>query len=185
VYRDIKEGIFLTEVWKDIDGYNGRYRVSNLGRIWSFAQDTVRGKIKTGNPTMKGYLSICLRNPGCPSRTIPIHRLVAKAFIPNPDNLPQVNHKDEVKTNNSVDNLEWCTNEYNARYGTKQQRAAEANRCCETTSKKVYSVDEAGHTEYYASICEAERQTGNHHSNIVRALKGRIHTCGGRHCFYC
>lgn len=151
----------------------------------SFAQDRTNGKIKTGNLTKKGYLSIRLRRERQDGKTVPVHRLVAMAFIDNPLGLPQVNHKDEVKTNNCVDNLEWCDNLYNARYGTKRQRVAESNRCCETTSKKVRSVDEFGNVEYFDSIGEAERQTGNHHANIVRALKGRIKSCGRRQWFYC
>lgn len=174
----------MYEIWKDVDGYDGKYLISNYGRLKSFAQDKTNGKIKLGNLTHKGYLAVLLYDADGNKRWYPVHRLVANAFIDNPDDLPQVNHKDEIKTNNHVDNLEWCTNEYNVNYGTKNERTALANRCCPTTSKKVYSVDEDGNIEYFNSIGEAERQTGCSHSNIVRALKGRRNHCGNRQWFY-
>lgn len=175
----------MQEIWKPIEGYSGRYEISNLGRVRSYAQDKINGKIKLGNPTAKGYLTILLYDGNGNSKWCPVHRLVASAFIDNPTDLPQVNHKDENKTNNCVDNLEWCTNEYNTKYGTRSERTATANRCCETTSKKVFSIDENGNKEFFDSIGEAERQTGNSHSNIVRALKRRTNHCGKRQWFYC
>ena len=174
----------MEEIWKPVKGYEGRYEVSNMGRVRSFAQDTKEGKVKYGNLNKNGYLTYLLYDGNGNKTWQPVHRLVAGAFIDNPNNYPQVNHKDENKTNNCVDNLEWCTNEYNLSYGTARQRAALANMCCETTSVKVYSVDCDGNIEYYDSIGEAERQTGLCHSNIVRTLKGRSHTCGGRKWYY-
>lgn len=174
----------MTEIWKDIEGYNGKYQISTLGRLRSYAQDTKNGKIKTGNKEKRGYLSYLLYDSDGSKSWHKIHRLVAEAFIDNPDNLPQVNHKDENKQNNCVDNLEWCTNDYNIHYGTAIERNALANMCCPTTSKKIYSVDEDGNREYFDSIGEAERKTGNNHSNIVRALKGKRPRCGNRKWFY-
>lgn len=174
----------MKEVWKDVDGYEGRYQISNKGRLKSFAQDQREGKIHNGFKTHKGYLSSKLYDGNGSSKIYPMHRLVASAFIDNPNHLPQVNHKDEDKANNQVDNLEWCTNDYNIHYGTKIQRSTESNRCCKTTSKAVYSVDNQGNIEEYASIGEAERITGIPHSNIVRHLKGRRPSCGNRHWYY-
>ena len=174
----------MTEIWKDIEGYNGKYQVSNLGRVKSFAQDRLNGKIKTGSFTHKGYLTFALYDNDGNKKFHPIHRLVAEAFIPNPDNLLQVNHKDEDKTNNRVYNLEWCTNEYNHNYGTRNERVGEANKCCPTTSKPVKAILSDGTEEYYQSIGEAERQLGLPHANIVRALKGRRKHCGGRSWCY-
>ena len=174
----------LQEIWKDINGYNGRYQISNMGRLKSFAQDGINGKIKSGNKTHKGYLSTLLYDDDGNKHWYPIHRLVASVFIPNPDNLPQVNHKDEDKTNNAVSNLEWCSNDYNVNYGTRNKRVSESNRCCPTTSAKIFSIDKNGVKQVYDSIGEAERQTGLPHPNIVRALKGRRPTCGGYKWYY-
>lgn len=177
----------MEEIWKAIEGYDGRYEISSLGRLRSYAQDRVNGKIKTGYLNVKGYRQIYLYKEGNKDRKgkwYPIHRLVAEAFIPNPSNLPQVNHKDEDKTNNCVDNLEWCDNYYNAHYGTKIERVRQSITCCPSTSRKVGSIDRDGNVEVFDSIGEAERMTGNSHCNIVRALKGRRPRCGGRKWFY-
>ena len=113
----------MEEIWKDIKGFEGKYQVSNLGRVRGFVR--VKGKILSYHPSSDGYLRAELRKDGKKIRFY-VHRLVAQAFISNPDNLPEVNHKDEDKTNNKVDNLEWCTHEYNITYGTMQQRSADS-----------------------------------------------------------
>ena len=103
----------MKEIFKDIKNYEGLYQVSNLGRVYSVRNN----KILKPKLNKYGYLSVNLKYKG--SRvTKSIHRLVGEAFIPNPNDLPQVNHKDEDKTNNCVDNLEWCTAKYNHNYGT-------------------------------------------------------------------
>lgn len=107
----------MEEIWKDIPGYEGIYVVSNFGRI----RNLVSGKFIKPSQKDDGYCRVCLSKNGC-GKCINIHRLVAQVFIPNPDNLPQVNHKDEDKTNNVADNLEWCDAKYNINYGTSQQR---------------------------------------------------------------
>lgn len=173
----------MEEIWKKIDGFNGRYEISNLGRFKSYAQSK-QGKISLGSIDHKGYRVVRLYDGNGNQYDYKVHRLVAIAFLENPNDYPQVNHKDENKTNNNVNNLEWCDNDYNNHYGTRCERAAESNRCCETTSLKVYSIDSFGEIEYYDSIGEAERITGLSHSNIVRTLKGRSKTCGGRKWFY-
>ena len=173
----------MKEEWKQIDGYEGKYEVSNLGRIKSFAQNK-NGKIKNGYLDAKGYLSIHLYKGPCQGKRFKIHRLVAETFIPNPNGYPQINHKDENKTNNCVNNLEWCDNTYNARYGTKAKRAGLKNRCCKTTSEEIYSIDANGNIVHYGSIGEAERITGSSHCNIVRTLKGKTKHCGGLKWYY-
>lgn len=170
----------MDEIWKTIDGYEGRYEISSFGRLKSYVQDKKNGKIKYGNIDKKGYCVIYLYDKDGNGKWYKMHRLVAMAFVDNPCNYPQVNHKDEDKTNNRADNLEWCDNDYNNHYGTRAQRAAESNRCCKTTSKKVYSIDENGNIERFNSIGEAERITGVYHSNIIRALNSRTRISCGR-----
>lgn len=174
----------MEEVWKSIDGYDGRYEISNFGRFKSYAQDKTVGKIKYGSPQKKGYLAVSLQNNEGHKVTKKIHRLVAEAFIPNPDNLPQVNHKDEDKKNNHVNNLEWCDNTYNHNYGTRNNRAGLKNRCHPLTSKRIYSIDKDGNVEHFGSILEAKRIYGFSHGNIIRALKGRCNTANGREWYY-
>lgn len=113
------------EQFKTILGYEGLYEVSNFGNVKSLWY----GKDKILKPQADGggYLFVWLCKDG-KQKIHKVHRLVASAFIPNPDNLSQVNHKDEDKTNNRVDNLEWCTQEYNLNYGTRNTRVAEAQR---------------------------------------------------------
>lgn len=103
----------MVEVWKDIEGYEGLYQVSNMGRVKSL----IKGIILKQWTDKDGY-----RQVGLLKKTFKVHRLVAKAFIENPDDLPLVNHKDENKANNNITNLEWCTNEYNLSYGTARKK---------------------------------------------------------------
>ena len=111
------------EIWKDVLHYEGLYQISNLGRVWSvYKQD-----FKVPHTKDNGYQFVQLYKNG-KMRNEHLHRLVALTFIPNPNNLPQVNHKDEDKTNNTVGNLEWCDVKYNNNYGTSQERKVIANR---------------------------------------------------------
>lgn len=110
------------EEWKTIEGYNGRYEVSSYGRIRSVSMfignHIYHGKVLSPTIMANGYLKVNLILRG-EKKTCLVHRLVAKAFIENRENLPQVNHKDEIKTNNNVENLEWCSESYNCRYGKR------------------------------------------------------------------
>lgn len=107
----------MQEIWKPIKGYEGLYEVSSLGNVKSLRRNVF---LKPGRKE-SGYLIVSLykHNSG---KNFYVHRLVAEAFIPNPDNLPIINHKDEVKTNNCVDNLEWCDYKYNNSFGTRIER---------------------------------------------------------------
>ena len=105
-------------MWKDIKNYEGLYQVSELGEIKS-----KRGIILKPQPNTSGYFQVGLYKNGI-RRKFCVHKLVAEAFISNPYNLPEVNHKDEDKSNNTVSNLEWCTRIYNNNYGSHNDRAA-------------------------------------------------------------
>ena len=172
----------MEEIWKPI-GYEG-YEVSNLGRVKSYKYDKINGKIMNPYKNTKGYLQIDLQLDGRKRENrvhLAVHRLVAIAFIPNPDNLPQVNHKDEDKTNNCVDNLEWCTNDYNAHYGTHIERVAEKIRM------PIYSVDKQGNIEHFPGVREADRiVSGKEYgisAPISMCLNGKRKTAYGRQWF--
>lgn len=129
----------MNEIWKSVVGYENLYEVSSFGRVRSVDRTTIgktafsddslyhfKGKIlKQGNRKTSGmpYKQVVLYK-NKEHKTVAVHRLVAEAFIPNPDNLPQVNHKDENPSNNNVSNLEWCTCKYNVNYGTATDRRA-------------------------------------------------------------
>lgn len=124
----------MNEVWKDVVHYEGLYEVSNFGRVRN--KKTQKIKVQKSNYNKKtgkgGYLFVDLWKYNN-SRREYVHRLVAMAFIPNPDNKPQVNHKDEIKTNNEVSNLEWVTVKENNNYGTHTERCVETMR-----NNKIY-----------------------------------------------
>ena len=114
----------MREIWKTVSGYNGRYEVSNFGNVRSLASGTPKLlKQMTNAGKYNGYAMVTLySSPNCGVK-VKVHRLVAEAFIPNPELFPVINHKDENKLNNSVANLEWCTRRYNTTYGTSRERA--------------------------------------------------------------
>ena len=156
-----------------IEGYPD-YMVSSDGKVWSLKYGKKELKPMPNN---RGYLYVYLCTNGRRAKKS-IHRLVDEAFITNPDNLPQVNHEDEDKTNNCVDNLEWCTAEYNRNYGTRNERAGKA-----LTNHKDLSVSvvclETG--EVYPSMCEASRQTCINLGRISECCNGKRKTAGGFH----
>ena len=143
----------MEEIWKPIKGYED-YQVSNLGRIKSLKNG--KEKIMTPGVLRKGYLGINLCKNGI-QKPFKIHRLIAETFLDNPDNLPQVNHKDENKQNNRVDNLEWCDNTYNIRY---------------SWSKPVGCYKDGQLIKTYEAIQDAI-QDGFQKSAICRCCKGK------------
>ena len=165
------------EVWKDAVGYEGLYKVSNKGNVYSVERISSQG-VKIGGQTLKpsnnnrgGYPRLDLRRNGI-RKNESVHRLVAEVFIPNPNNYPEVNHKDENKTNNNVSNLEWCTRKYNNNHGTRTEKVRQK------LSKKVRAINvETGEVFRFNSIAEAVRK-GYHSGSVSRACRGIYYTTG-------
>lgn len=105
------------EIYKDVEGYENLYQVSNMGNVKSLISNKILKPAKNHN----GYLYVCFSKQG-KHKHHKIHRLVAQAFIDNPNSYPIINHRDENKTNNCVSNLEWCDHKYNINYGTAIER---------------------------------------------------------------
>ena len=143
--------ISVIEKWRPIEGYEGLYEVSNYGDVKSMDYNHTGKEKILRTQINRGYVQVALTTNNKQKRFY-VHRLVAQAFIPNPDNLPQVNHKDEVKTNNSVDNLEWCTVKYNNNYGTAIERSHKS----QLKPIKQYTLD-GEFVREWASIAEAGR----------------------------
>lgn len=135
------------EIWKDVIGYEGQYQVSNKGNVRSLDRiDNIgrkqRGRTLKPSNNKDGYLHVGLSKNGTSKHKL-IHRLVAEAFIPNPNNYPEINHIDEDKVNNNVKNIEWCTREYNLNFGTARKRGS--SKTCipvkgvhKETGKEIY-----------------------------------------------
>lgn len=188
------------EIWKDIKGYEGFYQVSNLGNIKSLQRFIkrqsgfevfVRQRILKPGKSKKGYWLVVLRNSG-KDGTQKVHRLVAQHFIENPKNFDQVNHKDGIKTNNHVDNLEWCDNSLNQIHsyrvlGKKGHMAGKHGKN-NPNSKKVAQIKNGVTLKIFDSSVEAFKQTGIHRSNICKVCRDNryndVSTAGGFHWRY-
>lgn len=157
----------MMEIWKPIKDYEDLYMINITGKIKSLNHN--KSRILKQHLFKSGYLYVCLsKHSKCKWHMV--HRLVAQTFIPNPDGLPEVNHKDENKTNNDISNLEWCNSRYNANYGTRNKRKSKPIQCIETGI-------------IYWGVREMERQTGIPHNNIAKAIRnGTI--SGGYHWKY-
>jgi hypothetical protein len=174
----------MKEKWKDIIGYEGFYMVSNLGRVKSLPKQAGfmfrKERILKPNVTHHGYHRVTLQKDGH-IKSLAIHRLVALAFIKNPNMLPYINHKDENKTNNCVNNLEWCDVAYNNNDGTRTERMSRS-KINGAGSKVVLQYDTHGNfIKEWESAAEIERQLGFQHSNISSCcqLKPHYKTIGG------
>ena len=158
-------------IWRPVPKFEDLYEVSNTGEIRSINPRYKNKQYLKQTTSNKGYKNVCLCRKGAQT-TVSIHRLVAIAFIPNPNNLPCVNHKDEDKTNNNVDNLEWCSYYYNNIYGQRLTKSVLKQsipvRCVETGI-------------VYSSAYAAQRETDIKQSGIWKCCHGQRKTAGGFH----
>lgn len=172
----------MIEEWRDVVGYEGLYQVSNKGIVRSLLFNKV--KILKQGRASNGYLFVNLWKDKKvkPHR---IHRLVAEAFIPNPDNLPCVNHKDETRDNNTLENLEWCSHSYNMAYGTRAERciATRNIRGCHSAEKVVLQCDLHGNViKEWKSLKELSRN-GIRRARIQECFSGKKKSYRG--CLWC
>lgn len=184
----------MQEIWKDIPNFEGRYQVSNFGRVKSLKRKVKTGRngyrtinetfIKPRNDNNRGYQTINLRI--YPQKySISLHRLVAKMFIPNPNNLPEVNHKDSNPSNNNAKNLEWCTQSYNIKYAYKHGNAKPTKGCFQKGNiphnrRKINQYSKNGeYLNTFNSVKEAGLYVNTVPSNINNCLSGNTKTAKG------
>lgn len=179
--NSVEKGYHDKEEWRDVIGFEGIYKVSNIGRVMSLDRTIISNngklmpfvgrvlKYRTGS---RGYPYLTLSSTNI-RKTVKVHRLVAESFIPNPHSKPQVNHIDENKLNNKVSNLEWCSAKENCNHGTHNFRVSLNGRNSPTKSLSVFQFSLNGKfIKRWDSLCEIERQLGFLHSNISTCCYG-------------
>lgn len=191
----------IKEEWRDIIGYENLYQCSNLGRIKSL------GNGKSKNPKLskerilnqsicKGYCLVGLCKEG-KRKMYQVHRIVATTFLPNPENLPQVNHKDENPQNNMVSNLEFCDAKYNANYATRNEKLSIANKgkvlsqetknkLSKAQSKPILQFNREGTKIIgkYNSATQASNELNINQDNITKCCRGKLKVVGGYRWMY-
>lgn len=172
----------MQEIWKPIKGYEGLYQVSDQGRVKSLERKncfgrTVKERILKPYDKGYGYLSVDLFIDG-KRKQHQVHRLVCEAFHENPENKPQVNHKNEIKADNRACNLEWCTRRENCNFGTRNARIGEAVVKAQSQPIGQFSLD-GELIKVWQSTHEAERQTGFNQGNISKVANGKRKTASG------
>ena len=181
----------MEEIWKNIKGYPN-YQVSNMGRVKRLSTGYYRRTEKILKPQLQnnGYLHIKLSQKD-KTKCILVHRLVAQVFIPNPNNLPQVNHINEDKTDNRVENLEWCDRKYNINYGNGISKRVKTNKE-NGTYKKIGEINSKIHSKSilqfskdnsfvrkWDCIMDVQRELGYDNKQICSCLKNRQKTAKG------
>ena len=166
-----------TEIWKTIPEFPN-YQVSNKGNVKSLNYlRTGKEKILKPFKNKDGYLQVYLHKNG-KRKFMLVHRLVAITFIPNTNNFPQVNHRNEIKEDNRVENLEFCDARYNVNYGTRNERDSKTQTNHPKKSKQVKCLETG---IIYPSIMEIERRLGFEHQSISDCCNGKRNICGGYH----
>lgn len=166
----------MKEIYKDIKGYEGLYQVSNLGNVKSLYYNKLLSICKQDN----GYSYVCLWKNKKETKGL-IHRLVAETFISNPHNLPQVNHINEDKTDNRIENLEWCDCKYNSNYGTRGERISK-NKMSDKhpLSKHILQYTKDGQfVKEWCCAYDAMRELNINQSSITKCCKDKLKTSGG------
>ena len=176
----------MEEIFREIEGFEGLYAVSNFGRIKSL-RSNIYLRYATNNV---GY-AIAILSKGGKQYKFYVHRLVAKAFVPNVNGYNEVNHIDEVKTNNASDNLEWCTAKYNMNYGNAaqtrhllidygtQERKELARQNGKSTARPIVQFKGERRVNVYENAHDAERKTGINSSHILEVARGKRKSAGG------
>lgn len=160
------------EVWKDIDGFEGKYMVSNLGNVKSLNyKRTGREKLLKPVETANGYCGVNLRSETSHKHLVNVHRIVGRAFVPNPENKPQINHINGDKRDNRAENLEWCT-------ASENQIHSVDNGLRKT--KKVLQYDKCAKlVKEWDSIESAATAIGCNHMAVIRCCQGKTKSCKG------
>lgn len=165
---------FFMEEWKDIEGYEGLYQVNNTGKVISLNYKRT-GEVRELKPMVDkyGYLYVNLSKNG-KYKSKKIHRLVAEAFIPNPNNLPEVNHRNEIKTDNRVENIEYCDRSYNINYGSRNKKLKD--RLCKPILQFTLDGD---FIREWEGIKKASDELCIKQPNISNVCLGNLKTAGG------
>jgi hypothetical protein len=178
------------ETWKEIPGFDGRYEVSSHGRIRTYSNgrwgNKTHGRIMTLKRNPAGYSFVALHKPfgGGKCEYHMVHRLVAKMFIPNPENKETVNHIDGNKTNNNVENLEWATHSENSIHAVRTGLSTPSQRQNDVTIQRcsipVIMLDKNMNLlANYENAKQASIQTGTDHSSIIKCCRGKLRTANG------
>lgn len=192
----------MNEIWKAVEGTNGRYEVSNTGKVRSMNYGGHNGVVREMRPTKdyKGYMRVRITRAG-KSTTVKVHREIAKAFIPNPQNKPEVNHINGDKTDNRVENLEWVTASENTSHaynsGLKEETRERCRQMGATVGRKALAIDREnrktpvtavrlsdGATFEYSSQAEAAAETKTPQGNIHKVLNGKRKSANGYRFVY-
>lgn len=178
------------EVWKDIEGYEGYYQISNRARVRSLdrivesddrSPQFIKGDIKKATVRGDGYKYVSLYKDNKRKNKY-LHRLLAEAFIPNPKNLPIINHMDENPSNNKLKNLEWCDHQHNLTYGNKINKTLDSEgyqKQMKSMRKPIYAFDKKGNKNWFESITEACKALNLDNASVSACLSGRYKTHKG------